>query len=54
MEFKDDVRLSLVGYSRIRLDLVNSVGREVDLIEYRSIKPALKKYILPEQVTIYE
>lgn len=33
-------------------ELENTLHTKVDLVEYRLIKPALKKYILPEQIQI--
>ncbi len=33
-------------------DLEKTLSKKVDLVEYRLIKPALKKYILPEQVQV--
>jgi predicted nucleotidyltransferase len=33
-------------------ELEQTLHTKVDLVEYRLIKPALKKYILPEQIQI--
>jgi len=41
--------LDLVG---LELDLEDALGREVDLVTYRSISPLLKDIILKEQVQI--
>ena len=41
--------LDLVG---LQLDLESALGKKVDLVEYDSIKPALKKNILSAQVQL--
>ena len=35
-------------------DLEKALDKRVDLVEYHLIKNSLKKYILPEQVVIYQ
>ena len=47
-----DKGISLLGFIRIKLELEQAVGRKVDLVEYNTIKPALKEKILKEQVKI--
>ncbi len=44
--------ISLLDFIGIKLELEEVLGRKVDLIEYDSIKPLLKKQILSEEVTI--
>ncbi len=34
-------------------DLEKALKKKVDVVEYDGIKPALKKYILPEQIPIF-
>jgi hypothetical protein len=46
---KGKTLLDLVG---LEMDLRESLGREVDLLTYRSISPLLKDIILKEQVRI--
>lgn len=41
-----DLRLDL------QADLEKGLGKSVDLVEYKLIKPSLKKYILPSQQQI--
>ena len=41
--------LDLIG---LQLDLESALGKKVDLVEYDSIKPALKKNILSAQVQL--
>jgi len=44
-------------YIALKLDLEDelkkSLGRDVDVVEYKLIKPSLKSYILPTQMPIY-
>ena len=44
---------SLLDFIGIKLELEDALHKKVDLVEYESIKPALKKYILKEPITIY-
>jgi len=50
VELKDD--LNIFDFIEIKLELENAINKKVDLIEYQMIKPALKEYILKEQVMI--
>ncbi len=43
---------SLFDFVAVKLKLEDALGKKVDLVEYDLIKPRLKKYILPEQVSI--
>ncbi|PIY69097.1 hypothetical protein COY90_02415 [Candidatus Roizmanbacteria bacterium CG_4_10_14_0_8_um_filter_39_9] len=46
------------AYIGVRMDLQEDLERtlhkKVDLVEYHLVKPALRKYIFPEQVLIYQ
>lgn len=45
--------LNYFGFKgNLQEELEKVLSKKVDLVEYRLIKPALKKYILPEQVQI--
>ena len=44
--------LSLFGFVGLKLELEKALGRKVDLVEYDSIKPALKEIIAKEAVRI--
>ncbi|HKZ33737.1 MAG TPA: nucleotidyltransferase domain-containing protein [Candidatus Nanoarchaeia archaeon] len=44
--------ISLLDFSRLKLDLEDALGRKVDIVEYNSIKPLIKKRILNEEVRI--
>ena len=43
---------SLFAFIDTKLQLENALGKKVDLIEYKTIKLPLKKYILSEQLQI--
>jgi predicted nucleotidyltransferase len=47
-----DESLSLLDVIGLKLDIEDSIGRKVDLVEYSMLKPALKDRIMKEQVTL--
>jgi len=47
-----DKDISLLDFVGIKLELEEALGKKVDLVEYGTIKPLLKKYILNEEVPI--
>ncbi len=50
VEIKKDI--SLLDFIGIKLEIEEAVGRKVDLVEYDTIKPIIKKRILKEQLSI--
>jgi len=44
--------ISLLDFVGLKLEIEEALGRKVDLVEYKTIKPLLKERILREQVTI--
>jgi len=50
VEIEKDI--SLLDFAGLKLELEESLGRKVDLIEYSTIKPLLRERILNEQVVI--
>ena len=50
VDIKDDI--SLIGFIGIKLELEKALGKKVDLVEYNTIKPVLRKKILKDQVKI--
>ncbi len=50
VELKDD--LDIFDFIELKLELESALNKKVDLVEYQMIKPALKEYILKEQVLI--
>lgn len=45
-------KMSLFGLAGLKLDLEETLGKEVDIITYNSINPLLKEYILKDQIRI--
>ena len=45
--------VSIFGFVRLRHELEDAVGRKVDLVEYSTVKPALRKYILRDLIPLY-
>jgi predicted nucleotidyltransferase len=48
-----DDSISLLDFIGIKLEIEDILHRKVDLVEYDTIKPALKESILNDQVPIY-
>jgi len=46
-------KIGLLQFVRIKLELENSLGTKVDLVEYRALKPRLKDSILSEEIRLY-
>ena len=44
--------ISLLDFVGLKLEIEEVLGRKVDLVEYNTIKPLLRKRILKEQVII--
>lgn len=45
-------RISLLDFIDLKLDLEDVLGKKVDLVEYRTIKPLIKDRILREEYRI--
>lgn len=43
----------LLDFIKIKLNLEKKLRRKVDLVEYDSIKPSLRSYIMNEQISIF-
>lgn len=50
VEIEKDI--SLLDFVGIKLELEETLGKKIDLVEYSTIKPLLKESILKEQVVI--
>ncbi|MBU1299582.1 MAG: nucleotidyltransferase family protein [Bacteroidetes bacterium] len=50
VEIEKDI--SLLDFVGLKLEIEESLGRKVDLVEYNTIKPFLKERILREQLVI--
>lgn len=52
IKFKNDNDKSLLDLVALKLDLEEVLKRKVDLVEYSTIKPLLRKTILKEQALV--
>ncbi len=52
IEFESSKEKSLLDLVSLKIDLEDVLGKEVDLVEYSTIKPALRKNILKEQKVV--
>jgi len=50
VEIRQDI--SLLDFIRIKQEVAEALGQDVDLVEYDAIKPRLRDKILSEQVSI--
>jgi len=44
--------ISLLDFSGLKIELEETIGKKVDLVEYETIKPLIKKHILNEEIRI--
>jgi uncharacterized protein len=54
VEFSTSASLSLFDIAGIKIELEQTLGKKVDLVQYKNVKPLLKPYIIPSEVRIYE
>jgi hypothetical protein len=52
--FEKKGKISFRQYSNMYDEIEQALGKKIDLVQYNLIKPALKDYILPNEVRIYE
>jgi len=45
--------MSLLTFSRLKLELENVLKKKVDLIERSAVKPRLKNYLLKDEVKVF-
>ena len=45
-------KMSLLGFIAMKHALEDVIGRKIDLVEYKTIKPRIKKKILNEEIKI--
>ncbi len=48
---EDKSLLDIIG---LKLELEKTLGRKVDILEYKAIKPSIRRQILSEERVIYE
>ncbi|NCN58619.1 hypothetical protein COW99_01735 [Candidatus Roizmanbacteria bacterium CG22_combo_CG10-13_8_21_14_all_38_20] len=46
--------MGLIDYSGLRLDLQDRLGMKVDLVQYKTIKPSIKEYILKDETVLFQ
>jgi len=46
--------MSLFDFVGLKLDLEDKLGTKVDLVQYKTIKPSIKDYILKDEVIFYQ
>jgi len=50
VEIEKDI--SLLDFVGLKLEIEEAIGKKVDLVEYKTIKPLIKERILKEQLAI--
>ncbi len=45
-------KISLLTFSKIKIELEETLNKKVDLIERAAIKPSLRKYLLKDEINI--
>jgi hypothetical protein len=54
VDFKAGSGITLFDYVRYKLDLEELLGRKVDLVPYKDLRPRIKPYIDKDLQIIYE
>lgn len=54
VDFEKDIKLGLLGFSRLVQQMEGAVGRKVDLVEHGSLKSFARENVEREKVLIYE
>ncbi|HRN70539.1 MAG TPA: nucleotidyltransferase family protein [Candidatus Woesebacteria bacterium] len=49
-----DKELSLLDFIGLKLDLEDSLGKKVDVVQYKTLKPSLRSYILKDEHIFYQ
>ena len=44
---------SLLDLAGLRLELMDALGRDLDVVTYRSLHPRMREHVLNEQVAIF-
>src|SRR5690349_16484294 len=52
IEFDPGARKSLLDLSALALELEDALGREVDLVTYKSLNPRIRECVLADEVVI--
>ncbi|MFH1209827.1 MAG: nucleotidyltransferase family protein [archaeon] len=51
VEIKDK-KMSLLGFIHIKHELEDALGKKIDLVEYKMIRPEIKNNVLEEEIRI--
>lgn len=54
VELDESSSLTFFEYLGIESQLEQILGKKVDLVQYKKIRPELQSYILPHEIRIYE
>jgi len=52
VEIPKNKKFSLLDFSGIKIELQDNLGRKVDLVEYKMIKPRIRDHIINEEIRI--
>jgi len=47
-------KMSLLDFIGLKLDLEDELNKKVDLVQYKTIKPLIKDFILEDQIVFYQ
>lgn len=47
-------KMSLLDFVGLKLDLEDKLNKKVDLVQYKTLKPSIKDYILKDQSVFYK
>lgn len=53
VEFLPQAEIGLIDYAGLMLDLGSLLGRKVDLVSKRGLKPLIRPFVLGEARTLY-
>jgi predicted nucleotidyltransferase len=53
VEFLPDAEIDLVDYASLMLELSQLIGRKVDLVSKRGLKPLIRPFVLQEARSLY-
>ena len=56
IDILDDLveKMSLLDFVGLKLDLEDKLNKNVDLVQYKTIKPSIKKFILQDELLFFE
>ena len=51
--FEPDARIGLIGFSQMQIELSQMLGREVDLVTKKGLKPRIREHVISESELLY-